>query len=78
MEATSVTIRADRAHSLPAMALLALAAALGLSACGGKSASAPWTGGAAAFNWTHEAVRVQGAHDRVRDRHARTCCRVTG
>ena len=51
------------------MALLALSAALGLSACGGKSASAPWTGGAAAFNWTHEAVRVQGAHDRVRDRH---------
>ena len=64
-----MTIRADRAHPLSAMALLALFAALGLSACGGKSASAPWTGGAAAFNWTHEAVRVQGAHDRVRDRY---------
>ncbi len=66
-----MTIRAKHSHSLFAMALLALVAALGLSACddGDQSGPAPQTGAASAFNWTHEAVRVQEAHDRVRDRH---------
>ena len=73
-----MTTCATHSHSLFAMALLVLSAALGLSACGDGSQSepapqtgepAPQTGEAAAFNWTHEAVRVQGAHDRVRERH---------
>ena len=64
-------IRSKHAHSLSAMALLTLFAALGLSACSDsdQSGPAPQTGETAAFNWTHEAVRVQGAHDRVRARH---------
>ena len=66
-----MTICATHSHSLFAMALLVVSAALGLSACGGGSQSepAPQTGGEVAFNWTHEAVRVQDAHERVRERH---------
>lgn len=76
-EGNTMTIRARHAHSLSAMALLALSAALGLSACGGggestrppqTSVPTPRGGEAASINWRHEAVRVQGGNDRVRER----------
>lgn len=65
-----MTSRAKHPHPASAMILLALFAALGLSACGGgNSPPASRATAAGAFNWTHQAVRAEAAHDRVRARY---------